>query len=117
MNTSTPPANLYEGNGQISVAAPVPGAHPQHTEVTVTPTRVEIVAHCKYPQVRQHYHLHEWQVGCWELAIDLPRPVDPAGARATLNLGVLVVMAPIAESAPTAERYRPAVGLPADQDA
>ena len=41
----------------------------------------------------------------WELAVDLPRLVDPAGARATLNLGVLV-MASIVESASTAERYQ-----------
>jgi HSP20 family molecular chaperone IbpA len=98
MIQSTPPANLYEGNGQLSLVTPIPGAHPQHTDVIVTPERIEVVARCKYPQSRQHYHRHEWQVGSWELSVDLPRPVDPAGAKATLNLGVLVVMAPVADS-------------------
>jgi len=114
MEQSTPPANLYEGNGQLSLVTPIPGAHPQHTDVIVTRTRMEIVARCKYPQARQHYHRHEWQVGSWQLAVDLPRPVDPTAARATLNLGVLVVMAPVAEpGASDAGEHRPAVTLTA----
>ncbi len=45
---------------------------------------------------------------------DLPRPVDPTAARATLNLGVLVVMAPVAEpGASDAGEHRPAVTLTA----
>ena len=93
----TPPANVYEGNGQLSVAVPVPGAHPDHTEVLVTPERLTVIAENKYPQADQHYHRHEWQVGQWRLELALPRPVDPARARATLRYGVLVVMAPISE--------------------
>jgi HSP20 family molecular chaperone IbpA len=46
----------------------------------------------------QHYHRHEWQVGAWEVDVGLPAPVDPGAARATLNLGVLTVMAPLSES-------------------
>lgn len=99
MEATTPPANIYEGNGQLSVAAPIPGAHPEHVEVIVTPTRVHVAATCKYAQDNQHYHRHDWQVGAWELGVDLPKQVDPAAARATLNLGVLVVMAPISETA------------------
>ena len=109
MNPATPPANLYEGNGQLSVVTPIPGAQPQHTEVTVTPTTIEVVARCKYPQSRQHYHQHEWQVGSWELTVELPKPVDPSAAHATLNLGVLVVMAPVvdeADVAPNGQRPR-----------
>ena len=91
----TPPANVYEGNGQLSVAVPVPRAH--HTEVRVTPEQLTVTAENKYPQSDQHYHRHEWQVGQWRLELALPRPVDPARARATLRYGVLVVMAPISE--------------------
>jgi HSP20 family molecular chaperone IbpA len=106
MEAVTPPANVYEGNGQLSVAAPIPGSHPDQVEVVVTPTRLRITAVCKYSQDNQHYHRHDWQVGAWELAVDLPRQIDPSAARATLNLGVLVVMAPISatgsgESRPT----------------
>lgn len=95
---TTPPANVYEGNGELSIATPIPGSHPQHTEVVVTPTEVRIEARCKYPQESQHYHQREWQVGSWRLTIGLPGRVDPQRARATLNLGVLVVMAPLSES-------------------
>ena len=107
MEAAVPPANVYEGNGQLSVAAPIPGAHPEHVEVIVTPTEVRVAASCKYPQENQHYHLHEWLVGGWELSVDLPQPVDPAAARATLNLGVLVVTAPI--SASGSGESRPAI--------
>ena len=114
MDPATPPVNLYEGNGQLSVVTPVPGAQPQHTEVIVTPTTVEIAARCKYPQARQHYHQHEWQVGSWALSVELPRPVDPTAARATLNLGVLVVMAPVVDEATTtANGHSPRVVLEA----
>jgi HSP20 family molecular chaperone IbpA len=95
---ATPPANVYEGNGELSIATPIPGSHPQHTEVLVTPAEVRIEARCKYPQESQHYHRREWQVGSWRLTIGLPKRVDPQRARATLNLGVLVVMAPLSES-------------------
>jgi HSP20 family molecular chaperone IbpA len=107
MEPATPPANVYEGNGQLSVAAPIPGAHPDHVEVIVTPTRVHVAATCKYPQENQHYHLHEWLVGGWDVTVGLPKSVDPAAARATLNLGVLVVTAPI--SATGSGEARPSV--------
>ena len=92
-----PPVNVYEGNGQLSVAVPLPGAHAGHTEVVVTPDRIQIAAANKYPQAAQHFHRQDWQVGDWHVDVALPLRVDPAGARATLNLGVLVVMAPINE--------------------
>src|SRR2546426_239966 len=107
MEAATPPANVYEGNGQLSVAAPIPGAHPDHVEVIVTPTAVGVTATCKYSQQNQHYHRHEWLVGGWELSVDLPKRVDPAAARASLNLGVLVVPAPI--SADGSGESRPSI--------
>src|SRR5262249_681629 len=99
MEATTPPANIYEGNGQLSVAAPIPGPHPEHGEVIATPTRHHVAATCKSAQDTHHSHRRDWRVGAWELGVDLPKQVDPAAARATLNLGVLVVMAPISETA------------------
>lgn len=98
MDAATPPANVYEGNGQLSLAAPIPGAHPDHVRVVVSPSRIRVAARCKYPQESQHFHRREWQVGAWELDVDLPALVDPGAARATLSLGVLTVMAPLSES-------------------
>jgi HSP20 family molecular chaperone IbpA len=92
---ATPPVNVYEGKGQLCMAIPIPGAHGEHTSVLVQPERLEVVALCKYPQESQHYLRRDWQVGAWQLDMDLPRRVDPAQAQATLHYGVLVVMAPI----------------------
>jgi HSP20 family molecular chaperone IbpA len=97
MSGSTPPANVYEGSGQLSVAVPLPGAHPDHIKVQLAQEHLEVVAECKYPQENQRYLRRDWQVGAWRLALALPRRVDPSTARATLNLGVLVVMAPFSE--------------------
>ena len=59
--------------------------------------RLEVSAACKYPQESQRYLRHDWRVGSWHVEIALPRRVDPSAARATLNLGVLMVMAPLSE--------------------
>jgi len=94
-NAAQPPANVYEGNGQLSVATPIPGAHPDQVEVVITPDQLRVSADCKYSQEEQNYLRHDWRVGRWSLDLKLPRRVEPGRARATLNLGVLVVMAPI----------------------
>ena len=102
-----PTANVYEGNGQLSVAMPLPGAHPEHVEVVVGPTAVLVHAQCKYPQEAQRYHRHDWKVGWVHAEVPLPRRVDPARSRASLNFGVLVVMAPVSEDG--SGEHRPAV--------
>ena len=105
--SATPPANVYESSGELSVAVPLPGAHANHVQVIVRPDNLRVEAACKYPQSRQNYLRRDWLVGSWNLDLQLPRPIDPQRARATLNLGVLVVMAPIAEGGGDAERRVP----------
>jgi HSP20 family molecular chaperone IbpA len=95
---AVPPANIYEGNGQLSVAVPLPGVHHEHVSVSVQPDRLLVEADGKYRQESQNYLQHGWHVGAWRLDLPLPRRVDPAAARATLNLGVLVVMVPVSEN-------------------
>lgn len=96
LNQATPPANIYESGGEISVAVPIPGAHPDHVEVVVHTDRVRIAATSKYAQSSQNYLRRDWHVGSWNLDLPLPKRIDAARSRATLNLGVLVVMAPVA---------------------
>ena len=98
MEAATPPVNVYEGNGQLSVVIPIPGAHPNHIDVVVDATKLRLNAECKYPQENQHYLRRDWQVGSWRAEIELQQRVDPARSRATLNLGVLVIMAPLSET-------------------
>jgi HSP20 family molecular chaperone IbpA len=111
---ATPPANVYEGSGQLSVAVPLPGAHPEHISVQLAPERLDVVAECKYPQESQRYLRRDWQVGSWRLGLPLPRRVDPAAARATLNLGVLVVMAPFSEVGGAERTLEVSVTSPSD---
>ncbi|MFZ0217671.1 MAG: Hsp20/alpha crystallin family protein [Candidatus Dormiibacterota bacterium] len=94
---ATPPVNVYESAGQLSVATPIPGSHAEHVAVVVTPDRLELEAECKYAQDEQHYLRRDWQVGSWKLQLELPRRVAPERARAVLRHGVLVVMAPLSE--------------------
>jgi HSP20 family molecular chaperone IbpA len=107
MDRAEAPVNVYEGGGQISVVVPIPGAHAEHTRVVVEPRRITVEAVCKYAQEQQQYLRRDWQVGAWHADIGLPVGVDPAAAHASLNLGVLVVMAPVSESA--SGRSTPAV--------
>ncbi|MDQ6773311.1 MAG: Hsp20/alpha crystallin family protein [Candidatus Dormibacteraeota bacterium] len=93
-----PPVNVYESGGQLSVAVPLPGAHPEQIRLLLRPDRLELEAQGKYPQESQNYLRKGWTVGRTRLDLDLPRRVAPEKAHATLNLGVLVLMAPISES-------------------
>jgi HSP20 family molecular chaperone IbpA len=106
---ATPPVNIYESNGELSVALPIPGTHPNHVEVVVEAERLRVEATSKYPQERQRYLKRAWHVGTWSLDLDLPRAVDPARSRATLHLGVLVIMAPIATQGSAGRAHRPRV--------
>jgi HSP20 family protein len=99
LEPSVPPVNVYEGNRQLSVAVPIPGAHREHVELRLAPNRLSLRAECKYEQEHQRYLRREWQVGSWELDLPLPEAVDPGEARATLRHGVLVVMAPLSAAA------------------
>jgi HSP20 family molecular chaperone IbpA len=107
LEAATPPVNVYEGSGQLSVVIPIPGAHPDHVDVVIDSTKLRLTAECKYPQESQHYHRRDWQVGSWHAEVDLPRHVDAARSRATLNFGVLVIMAPLSEMG--SEEHRLAV--------
>jgi HSP20 family molecular chaperone IbpA len=113
-SAAKPPVNVYEGSGQLSVAVPLPGAHPDHISVELAPERLDVVAECKYPQESQRYLRRDWQVGAWRLDLELPRRIDPSTARATLNLGVLVVMAPFSEVGGPARSLEVSATSPSD---
>lgn len=96
--STLPPANVYEGNGFLSVAIPVPGAHADTIEATLTGRRLTVKAEGRYAQEQQHYLLHEWQVGAFERQLELPKPVRSQEARATLSHGILTVMMPLSDT-------------------
>jgi HSP20 family protein len=92
-----PPANVYESNGQLTVAIPMPGAHHDTIEVRLDGRRLSVQAEARYAQAQQNYHRHEWSVGNSRREVELPKPVQADGAKAMLTHGVLTVSLPIAE--------------------
>ena len=87
----TPPANIYESAGQVTVAIPLPGTHAENVEVLLRKDRLVVQAEARYPQEQQHYLLREWHVGTFHRELALPRTVKPEGAKATLSHGILTI--------------------------
>jgi len=58
-----------------------------------------------HPDCRLSYHLMEIEYGPFERRIALPENVDPGGARATYERGLLTVLLPVAAAPPPPERY------------
>jgi HSP20 family molecular chaperone IbpA len=87
----TPPANIYESAGQVSVAIPLPGTHAENVEVLLRKDRLTVRAEARYPQEQQHYLLREWHIGTFHRELRLPRSVHADGAKALLSHGVLTV--------------------------
>ncbi|MDQ6883130.1 MAG: Hsp20/alpha crystallin family protein [Candidatus Dormibacteraeota bacterium] len=92
-----PPANVYESNGQLTIAIPMPGAHHDTIEVRLEGRNLTVQAEARYAQAQQHYHRHEWSVGTSRRELVLPKPVQVDGAKAMLTHGVLAISLPIAE--------------------
>ncbi|HEY9288077.1 MAG TPA: Hsp20/alpha crystallin family protein [Candidatus Dormibacteraeota bacterium] len=101
----SPPINVYESNGQLTVAIPLPGAHHDTVSVDLEGPRLLVKAEGRYAQEQQHYLQHEWTVGTSHRAVELPKPVRAAGAKAMLTHGILTVSLPIG-SQEDSERIR-----------
>ena len=99
----SPPVNVYESNGQLTVAVPLPGAH--HDTVDLNGRSLLVKAEGRYAQEQQHYLQHEWTVGTSHREVELPKSVRTAGAKAMLTLGILTVSLPIG-SQENSERIR-----------
>ena len=112
---AAPPANVYESNGQLTVAVPMPGAHHDTIEVRLDGRTLSIQAEARYAQEQQHYHRHEWTVGSSRRELELPKAVQADGAKAMLTHGILTVSMPIAEKDTNARIQIPVVEPPSHQ--
>jgi HSP20 family molecular chaperone IbpA len=111
----SPPVNVYEANGQLTVAMPIPGAHHDTTEVMLDGRRLIIRSEARYPQEQQHYLQHEWSVGTSHREIELPRPVQADGAKAMLTHGILTISLPIATEGGSSRTRIPVTEPPSHQ--
>jgi HSP20 family protein len=91
----TVPVRVYEGDGRLMVAAPLPGLEPPDISVTVRGDRVVIHGERRGPrQDGRRLHLAEWTTGPYHRELTLPQGVDGARANATYGNGVLVLALP-----------------------
>lgn len=111
----SPPVNVYEANDQLTVAIPIPGAHHDTVTVVLQGRRLTVDAEARYPQEQQHYLQHEWSVGTWHRAVDLPRPVRAAGAKAMLTHGILTISLPIGREESSSRTRIPVTEPPVHQ--
>lgn len=101
MRGSSVPINMYEEDGRIMVATPLPGMEPASIAIDIEARHLRISTEMRGPgQTRtQQYLVQEWTSGPYERRVDLPKPVDATRANASYDNGVLVVMLPIADRA------------------
>ncbi|MGH2367571.1 MAG: Hsp20/alpha crystallin family protein [Chloroflexota bacterium] len=91
----TPPVRMYQSDGRIMVAAPLPGLEPQDISVTVTGDRVVIRGELRgVHQDERDLLMAEWAVGPYYRELTIPQPVDGARTNATYGNGVLVLALP-----------------------
>src|SRR5581483_3123562 len=80
---------------------------PDEIHVIVVNERALVIAGQRrrlQPDCRLSYHLLEIEHGAFERRIGLPVDVDPAGARATYDRGLLTVTLPVAAAPPSQGR-------------
>lgn len=106
-DTQPLPVRVYEGDGRIMVAAPMPGLEPHDISVSVAGDHVTIHGVLRGPrQDDRHLSVAEWAVGPYHRDLTLPQPVDGTRANATYGNGVLVLALPKAEPGKRARATR-----------
>jgi len=91
----TVPVRVYQSEGRIMVAAPLPGMEPADISVTVSGDAVTIRAARRGPnQDVRALTAAEWVLGPYRREVSLHHPVDSARTNATYGNGVLVLVLP-----------------------
>jgi len=89
------PLNIYEGDDELVVTAPMPGIEADDLEISVLGDELRLHAQERGPgQERRTYLLREWSYGPYERRVRLPYAVDADAANASLGNGVLVLTLP-----------------------
>ena len=91
---------------ELRVTVDLAGVDPADVHIAVHERALLIAGqrHRLKPECRLSYHLMEVEYGAFERRIGLPEHVDPDGARATYERGLLTVLLPVATTAPRHER-------------
>jgi len=91
---------------EIHVIVDLAGIEPGDVQIVVNERALVIAGQRRrlQPDCRLSYHLLEIEHGAFERRIGLPVDVDPAGARATYDRGLLTVTLPVAAAPPSQGR-------------
>jgi HSP20 family protein len=91
---------------EIRVIVDLAGVEPQDVQIVVNERALVIAGQRRRPQgeSRLSYHLLEIEHGPFERRVGLPVDVDPDGARATYDRGLLTVTLPVAAEPPSRGR-------------
>lgn len=85
------PVNVFRSGDNVVVFAPMPGLQPEDVEIGVSNNVLTMMGHKRGHEERHELLQHEWTVGPYQRAVELPSEVDVDTARASLDNGVLVV--------------------------
>ena len=89
------PVRLYQGDGRLMLAAPMPGLEPENISVTITSTRAVLRGEYRGPhQQDRDLLIAEWAIGPYYREVQLPQSVDGARTNATYGNGVVVLVMP-----------------------
>jgi HSP20 family protein len=91
---------------ELHVTADLAGVDPAEVHVVVHERALLIAGKRRrqHPESRPSYHLLEIEYGQFERRIALPEPVDPDGARAQYERGLLTIRLPVTTAPPRPER-------------
>jgi HSP20 family protein len=95
----TLPVRVYQSDGRIMVAAPLPGLEALDISVSVSGKTVTIRGEQRGPrQDARDLSVEEWAIGPYERVLELQQPVIASLTNATYGNGVLVLALPKAEA-------------------
>jgi HSP20 family protein len=91
---------------ELRVTVDLAGIDPADVQVVVHERALLIAGlrHRLHPDCRLSYHLMEIEYGQFERRIGLPEHVDPEGARASYERGLLTILLPVTATPPRQER-------------
>jgi len=90
------PVEVYETPQEVVVRVELPGVSKENVDVTVRDNYLVVKAEKKeeIEEDREHLHVSERIYGKFERVVPLPADVDPEGAKATFQNGVLEIRLP-----------------------
>jgi HSP20 family protein len=96
----SPPTDVYETNDSFVVRVEIAGMHEDDFEVAVENHILMIGGHRSDLNERRAYHQMEIRFGKFEIAVEIPVPVDADGSVAEYKDGFLLIQLPKANPKP-----------------